>query len=187
MLCADEQSTFSVDRGPPDTAPLARRAMTTEGHGTTTPFAALDTATGRLIGKYYGRHRAAKFPIPGRNLGRRAARTRHPSRHEQLRHAQNPSDSAMAGERAALVRAPTPTDQRVHRALRLHRVVSPAKNIPSGSRRPGHSAGARVQRLRFQQMTTDRTRNNPAKMQRMRSDPKDKAAKSTDLLVTRCS
>ncbi len=67
-------------------------AMTTQRHGTTSLFAALDIASGRVIGKCYGRHRAAEFrkfldeieaAVP--------PRSRRPSRHGQLRHAQDPS------------------------------------------------------------------------------------------------
>ncbi len=38
----------------------ARRLIYTR-HGTTSLFAALDIASGRVIGKCYGRHRAAEF------------------------------------------------------------------------------------------------------------------------------
>lgn len=40
--------------------PVRRRHDYTK-HGTTSLFAALDIATGRVIGKCYGRHRAAEF------------------------------------------------------------------------------------------------------------------------------
>ncbi|WP_247838399.1 IS630 family transposase [Bradyrhizobium sp. 200] len=39
----------------------ARRSHDYKRHGTTSLFAALDIATGRVIGKCYGRHRAAEF------------------------------------------------------------------------------------------------------------------------------
>jgi hypothetical protein len=39
----------------------ARRSHDYTRHGTTSLFAALDIATGRVIGKCYGRHRAAEF------------------------------------------------------------------------------------------------------------------------------
>jgi hypothetical protein len=39
----------------------ARRSHDYTRHGTISLFAALDIATGRVIGKCYGRHRAAEF------------------------------------------------------------------------------------------------------------------------------
>ena len=39
----------------------ARRSHDYKRHGTTSLFAALDIATGRVIGKCYGRHRAKEF------------------------------------------------------------------------------------------------------------------------------
>jgi transposase len=39
----------------------ARRSHDYTRHGTISLFAALDIATGRVIGKYYGRHRATEF------------------------------------------------------------------------------------------------------------------------------
>ncbi|MGR4932476.1 hypothetical protein ACIPUD_37610 [Bradyrhizobium sp. CAR08] len=39
----------------------ARRSNGFKRHDTTSLFAALDIATGRIIGKCYGRHRAAEF------------------------------------------------------------------------------------------------------------------------------
>lgn len=40
---------------------IARRTHDYTRHGTTSLFAALDVATGRVIGKYYPRHRATEF------------------------------------------------------------------------------------------------------------------------------
>ncbi|MBB4364223.1 hypothetical protein GGD65_005281 [Bradyrhizobium sp. CIR18] len=39
----------------------ARRSHDYTRHGTTSLFAALDIATGKVIGKCYSRHRAAEF------------------------------------------------------------------------------------------------------------------------------
>src|SRR6266404_2728660 len=64
VLCVDEKSQIqALDRSQP-MLPMrpgqpARRSHDYTRHGTTSLFAALDIATGRVIGKCYGRHRAA--------------------------------------------------------------------------------------------------------------------------------
>lgn len=66
VLCVDEKSQIqALDRSQP-MLPMcpgqpARRSHDYTRHGTTSLFAALDIATGRIIGKCYGRHRAAEF------------------------------------------------------------------------------------------------------------------------------
>ena len=66
VLCVDEKSQIqALDRSQPMT-PMrpgqpARRSHDYKRHGTTSLFAALDIATGRVIGKCYPRHRAAEF------------------------------------------------------------------------------------------------------------------------------
>ncbi|WP_226781357.1 IS630 family transposase [Oceaniglobus trochenteri] len=66
VLCVDEKSQFqALDREQP-VLPLApgvaeRRTHTYIRHGTTSLFAALDIATGAVIGKCYKRHRSAEF------------------------------------------------------------------------------------------------------------------------------
>jgi transposase len=66
VLCVDEKSQIqALDRSQP-MLPMrpgqpARRSHDDRRHGTTSLFAALDIATGRVIGKCYGRHRAAEF------------------------------------------------------------------------------------------------------------------------------
>ena len=66
MLCVDEKSQIqALDRTQP-ILPLApglpeRRTHDYMRHGTTTLFAALDIATGRVIGQTQQRHRAAEF------------------------------------------------------------------------------------------------------------------------------
>jgi hypothetical protein len=79
----------------------ARRSHDYTRHGTTSLFAALDIATGKIIGKCYSRHRAAEFrkfldeiEVP--------RQTRRSSRHGQLRHPQNTADPRMARQEAAL-------------------------------------------------------------------------------------
>lgn len=66
VLCVDEKSQIqALDRSQP-MLPMrpgqpARRSHDYKRHGTTSLFAALDIATGRVIGKCYGRHRAVEF------------------------------------------------------------------------------------------------------------------------------
>jgi len=66
VLCVDEKSQIqALDRSQP-MLPMrpgqpARRSHDYKRHGTTSLFAALDIATGQVIGKCYGRHRAVEF------------------------------------------------------------------------------------------------------------------------------
>ena len=66
VLCVDEKSQIqALDRTQP-LLPLApgipeRRTHDYAGHGTTTLFAALDIATGEVIGQMHRRHRGAEF------------------------------------------------------------------------------------------------------------------------------
>jgi transposase len=66
VLCVDEKSQIqALDRSQP-MLPMrpgqpARRSHDYTRHGTTSLFAALDIATGHVIGKCYARHRAAEF------------------------------------------------------------------------------------------------------------------------------
>lgn len=66
VLCVDEKSQIqALDRSQP-MLPMrpgqpARRSHDYARHGTTSLFAALDVATGRVIGKCFPRHRAAEF------------------------------------------------------------------------------------------------------------------------------
>lgn len=66
VLCVDEKSQIqALDRSQPmlpiSPGQAARRSHDYKRHGTTSLFAALDIATGRVVGKCYGRHRAAEF------------------------------------------------------------------------------------------------------------------------------
>jgi len=66
VLCVDEKSQIqALDRSQPmlpmRPGQAARRSHDYKRHGTTSLFAALDIATGRVIGKCYPRHRAAEF------------------------------------------------------------------------------------------------------------------------------
>ncbi len=66
VLCVDEKSQIqALDRTQPVLPMLPgmpeRRPHDYKRHGTTSLFAALDVATGSVIGKYYRRHRAREF------------------------------------------------------------------------------------------------------------------------------
>jgi transposase len=66
VLCVDEKSQIqALDRTQPllpmRPGQIERRSHDYTRHGTTALFAALDVATGRVIGKCYARHRAAEF------------------------------------------------------------------------------------------------------------------------------
>jgi transposase len=66
VLCVDEKSQIqALDRSQPmlpmRPGQAARRSHDYRRHGTTSLFAALDIATGHVIGKCYGRHRATEF------------------------------------------------------------------------------------------------------------------------------
>lgn len=66
VLCVDEKSQIqALDRSQPllpmRPGQVERRTHDYTRHGTTSLFAALDIATGRVIGKCYPRHRATEF------------------------------------------------------------------------------------------------------------------------------
>jgi transposase len=66
VLCVDEKSQIqALDRSQPmlplRPGQVARHTHDYKRHGTTSLFAALDVATGRVIGKCYPRHRASEF------------------------------------------------------------------------------------------------------------------------------
>ena len=66
VLCVDEKSQIqALDRSQPmlplRPGQIAKRTRDYKRHGTTSRFAALDIATGHIIGKCYPRHRANEF------------------------------------------------------------------------------------------------------------------------------
>lgn len=66
VLCVDEKSQIqALDRTQPllpmRPGQIERRSHDYTRHGTTSLFAALDVATGKIIGKCYPRHRASEF------------------------------------------------------------------------------------------------------------------------------
>ena len=95
VLCVDEKSQIqALDRTQPVLPMLPgmpeRRTHDYKRHGTTSLFAALDVATGRVIGKCYRRHRAREFLDFLKEIDRRVPdEAGHPHRHGQLRHPQD--------------------------------------------------------------------------------------------------
>jgi hypothetical protein len=99
VLCVDEKSQIqALDRSQPllpmRPGQAERRSHDYTRHGTTSLFAALDIATGRVIGRCYQRHRAVEFRSASR--AGRAARSRHPSGARQLRHSQGAAGQDLA-------------------------------------------------------------------------------------------
>ena len=95
VLCVDEKSQIQVlARFGPILPTLLgtpeRRSHDYVRHGTTSLFAAVDLATGTVIGSLRHRHRASEFQaVPGADRGRGARRSGHPPRARQLRHPQD--------------------------------------------------------------------------------------------------
>ena len=115
VLCVDEKSQIqALDREQP-VLPVApgvaeRRTHTCIRHATTSLFAALDIATGAVIGKCCKRRRATGVPRrPQTDRPADAGRAGGAYRHGQLRHPQNPEDQGLAGTPPALA-CPLHTD-----------------------------------------------------------------------------
>ena len=118
VLCVDEKSQIqALDRTQP-LLPLSfgvaeRRSHDYVRHGTTTLFAALDLATGKVIGELHRRHRGSEFLKFLRTIDQSVPQTaRHPSGHGQLRHSQD-----AYGE--GLVCAPSALPSALHAHFRL--------------------------------------------------------------------
>lgn len=105
VLCVDEKSQIqALDREQP-VLPMVpgvpeRRTHTYIRHGTTSLFAALDVATGAVVGKCYKRHRATGFLDFLKRIDARG--TGYPSRDGQLCHPQNAEDQGLSGAPPAL-------------------------------------------------------------------------------------
>ena len=102
VLCVDEKSQIqALDRTQPVLPMLPgmpeRRTHDYKRHGTTSLFAALDVATGRVIGKCYRRHRAREFLDFLKEIDGRPRGAGHPHRHGQLRHPQDRAGQGLAG------------------------------------------------------------------------------------------
>ena len=118
VFCVDEKTQIqALDR----TAPVfpmvpgtpARATHDYVRHGTSSLYAALDLATGKVIGSLHSRHRAPGVPgVPEEDRRRGARRPGLPSGAGQRLHAQDPGDKALAHS-ASPVRAALHPDQRV--------------------------------------------------------------------------
>ena len=109
VLCVDEKSQIqALDRTQPllplRPGQVERRTHDYARHGTTTLFAALDIATGEVIGKLHRTHRSSEFLQFLDHRGQRARRPGRPPRDGQLRHPQDPSRSATGLPSSALPR-----------------------------------------------------------------------------------
>ena len=109
VLCVDEKSQMqALDRTQP-LLPLSpgqaeRRSHDYKRHGTTALFAALDIATGRVLGRCYRRHRATEFRrfLDAIDAAVPADLDIHLSGHGQLRHPQGAGDQSLVCQTASL-------------------------------------------------------------------------------------
>jgi hypothetical protein len=154
VLCVDERSQIqALDRSQPlppmRPGQIERRTHDYTRHGTLSLFAALDVATGKVVGRCYPRHRGREFlALPARDRTQRPTRSRRSPDHGQLRHSQDRADPKMA-------RCPDPMACSLHahrqfmgqsgRALlrQPHRKANPPRRPPlhrrTGNRDPSLS------------------------------------------------
>ena len=115
VLCVDEKSQIqALDRTQPGLPMKKGRAATMthdyKRHGTTTLFAALDVATGHVIGECQPRHRAKEFLRFLRRIDRSVQKApRRAPRARQLRHAQDARGEGVARQASTL---PSATSRR---------------------------------------------------------------------------
>jgi transposase len=168
VLCADEKSQIqALDRTQPilpmRPGQAERRTYDYKRHGTTSLFAALDVASGKVIGELHRRHRSTEFR---KFLDRIDAEVSHDLEvhlvPRQLRHAQDAADPA-------LVAAPSPVPPALHTHLLVldqpgralvwgtHREADPARQPPqhacTGRRHPpvSHYSQRRSEAVRMGQ------------------------------------
>ena len=104
VLCVDEKSQIQALNRTQPMLPLrpgqaARGTPEYQRNGTTTLFAALDKATGNVIGKCFARHRAVEFRKFLNEIRRNVPTTARCSHHRrQLRDAQRPDHQAVVGQ-----------------------------------------------------------------------------------------
>jgi transcriptional regulator with XRE-family HTH domain len=100
VLCVDEKSQIqALNRTQPifpmQPGQAERRSHDYQRHGTTSLFAALDLATGSVVGKCFARHRARVQEISGPSGCQVSSGSRGAYRDGQLCYPQNPSHSQM--------------------------------------------------------------------------------------------
>ena len=138
VLCVDEKPQIqALDRSQP-VLPMRpglaeRRTHDYRRHGTTSLFAALDVATGKVLGRCFPRHRAVEFRRVLDDIAKAVpGGPRHSSGAGQLRHAQDGDDSRLAGGPAALPPA-LHADERI--------VDQPGRTVVRGDYRTADPAG----------------------------------------------
>ncbi len=107
VLSVDEKSQIqALDREQPVLPMMPgipeRRTHSYIRHGTTSLFAALDVASGFVIGKCYKRHRGRVSRFSQADRRPRSRSSGHSHCHGQLRHPQNRSDQILVGAATAL-------------------------------------------------------------------------------------
>ena len=108
VLCVDEKSQVqALDRTQPllplRPGQIERRTHDYKRNGTTSLFAALDIATGTVIGQCQPAPPQRGVPeVPGSRRGQRSARPRHPHRHGQLLDPQDEDDPRLVRPASAL-------------------------------------------------------------------------------------
>ena len=124
VLCVDEESQIQAFNRTELVLPMRsgapeQRTHDYRRHGTTSLFAALNTATGEVIGRSFRKHRSVEFKRFLALIDKgRAARPRHPLGAGQLRHAQDGDDPRLAG-------APSPVSPARHAHERV--VAQPSR------------------------------------------------------------
>ncbi len=134
VLCVDENSQIqALDLTQPG-LPLtfgkpSTRTHDYKRHGTTSLFAALDVATGKVIGQLKRRHRSVEFLQFLKAIDAASAqRTRHPPDHGQLRHAQDAGSTGVA-----INPPPLPRSRRPPRPGSIWSSASSVRSVSSGS------------------------------------------------------
>ena len=107
VLCVDEKSQIQALNRTQPAFPMwpglpARMTHDYLRHGTTSLFAALEVATGKVHGRCYRRHRHAEFIAFLESLARRHPKLRAASDLRQLRHPQASRGRAVVGHPSAL-------------------------------------------------------------------------------------
>ena len=147
VLCVDEKSQIqALDRAQPLLpGQIERRSHGYARHGTTSLFAALDIATGRVIGRCYQRHRAVEFRRFSATVETgRAGRSRRPAGARQLRHPQGPAGQSLAGRSPALSPALTPTSASWLNQVECWFALLADKQIKRGVHRSVHELKADI-------------------------------------------
>ena len=155
VLCVDEKTQIqALDRTAPMLPMLPgtpeRATHDYKRHGTTSLYAALNIATGKVIGSLHARHRAVEFKKFLKTIDRaRPGRARRARRARQRLHPQDPGDQTLAARAPPLRLHFTPTCARwlnlVERwfAELTTESSAAARTAPSASSTPTSATGSR--------------------------------------------